>query len=159
MHLTFMEVSSSRTRPRSMEAQGVATSTTHPVLLPDIWTTMEQAGMVPDHDTQGMMGWLAPPADTEKQPQRRKRKQFKRTIFTERQKQILLTWLRTHSSNPYPTVKEKLELMEATGLMREQINVWFTNNRVRRKLNSDPGDHAGCFNGCADKFNVSGTSP
>lgn len=70
---------------------------------------------------------------------KKKRKESKRTMFSDAQRTILLEWLRDHSSNPYPTITEKKQLMEETGLNREQINVWFTNNRIRLGMT---GSHA-----------------
>ncbi|KAK8857863.1 DNA binding [Tritrichomonas musculus] len=70
---------------------------------------------------------------------KKKRKESKRTMFTDSQRTILLEWLRDHRSNPYPTIAEKKQLMNETGLNREQINVWFTNNRIRLGLT---GSHA-----------------
>ena len=75
----------------------------------------------------------------EQQPQKhfnKKRKESKRTLFSDRQRSILMRWLRNHEHNPYPTSSEKQELMEQTGLNRDQINVWFTNNRVRHGMSS-----------------------
>ena len=71
----------------------------------------------------------------------RKRKETKRTLFSEKQRSILMHWLRSHQSNPYPTSLEKQELMEKTGLNRDQINVWFTNNRVRHGLSTSSQHH------------------
>ena len=71
----------------------------------------------------------------------RKRKESKRTLFSEKQRSILMHWLRSHQSNPYPTSIEKQELMEKTGLNRDQINVWFTNNRVRHGLSTSSQHH------------------
>ena len=64
-------------------------------------------------------------------PIKKKRKESKRTMFSDSQRTILLEWLSDHRSNPYPTIQEKKQLMNETGLNREQINVWFTNNRIR----------------------------
>ena len=72
----------------------------------------------------------------------RKRKESKRTLFSEKQRSILMHWLRSHQSNPYPTSIEKQELMEKTGLNRDQINVWFTNNRVRHGLSTSSQHHS-----------------
>ena len=60
-------------------------------------------------------------------------------MFSDSQRTILLEWLRDHRSNPYPTIAEKKQLMNETGLNREQINVWFTNNRIRLGMT---GSHA-----------------
>ena len=70
---------------------------------------------------------------------KKKRKESKRTMFSDAQRTILLEWLRDHRSNPYPTIAEKKQLMNETGLNREQINVWFTNNRIRLGMT---GSHA-----------------
>jgi hypothetical protein len=59
------------------------------------------------------------------------RRHFKRTVFSEAQRQILLKWLTLHQAHPYPTPGEKERLMQQTGLQKEQINIWFTNNRIR----------------------------
>jgi hypothetical protein len=43
----------------------------------------------------------------------------------------LNAWLHEHFHNPYPTKKEKEELVARTGLEMKQINQWFINARVR----------------------------
>jgi hypothetical protein len=100
--------------------------------LPDIWTTFAASGIVLDPPRPQMAA--GPPRVAEDLPLRHahKRKQFKRTMFTEGQRQILLKWLIMHQANPYPTAVEKELLMEETGLHKEQINIWFTNNRIRQ---------------------------
>ena len=40
-------------------------------------------------------------------------------------------WLHEHFHNPYPTKKEKEDLVARTGLEMKQINQWFINARVR----------------------------
>lgn len=70
---------------------------------------------------------------------KKKRKEGKRTMFTDTQRTILLDWLRDHKSDPYPTIQEKNQLMLQTGLNRHQINNWFTNNRIRLGMT---GSHA-----------------
>jgi hypothetical protein len=95
--------------------------------LPDIWTTVALAGLtlhIPQPDLHL----------EEQQPipnERGNKGRFKRTVFTTLQSQTLWKWLRVHQSNPYPTVFEKELLMRETGLKRDQINVWFTNHRIR----------------------------
>ena len=44
---------------------------------------------------------------------------------------ILSSWFKAHKQHPYPTTKEKLELMRETELSRFQIRQWFTNARRR----------------------------
>lgn len=46
-------------------------------------------------------------------------------------KRILKSWLETHSDNPYPTEKEKEELIERTGITSGQLCNWFINARRR----------------------------
>jgi hypothetical protein len=104
--------------------------------LPDIWTTLAGAGIVLDCPRPPLRE-LAPDAQIGAPPdlgptQIRKRRRFKRTMLTDSQRQILLKWLNLHQSNPYPTTTEKDLLMHETGLHREQINIWFTNNRIRQ---------------------------
>ena len=71
----------------------------------------------------------------------KKRKESKRTLFTDHQRSVLMHWLKEHQSNPYPTSSEKQELMEKTGLNRDQVNVWFTNNRVRHGMSCSSHNH------------------
>lgn len=98
--------------------------------FPDIWTTIRSAGL--DLGTENVFKLPVPeepevtPADT--------RKKMRRILFTFNQRQVLLKWLKDHQDNPYPTSHEKDLLMMTTGLNREQINVWFTNNRARHGM-------------------------
>lgn len=66
----------------------------------------------------------------------KKGKRSQRKLFSEAQRSILLSWLRENSQNPYPSAAEKQVLMDKTGLNKEQINVWFTNTRVRHGMSS-----------------------
>jgi hypothetical protein len=79
---------------------------------------------------------LAVSSDSPSSVSLKKRRHFKRTLFTETQRQILMGWLKMHQKNPYPTTSEKEYLMMETGLQRDQINVWFTNNRIRQGITS-----------------------
>uniref|UniRef100_A0A060T3Z8 ARAD1C40612p n=1 Tax=Blastobotrys adeninivorans TaxID=409370 RepID=A0A060T3Z8_BLAAD len=45
---------------------------------------------------------------------------------------ILRKWLNDHMHHPYPTEREKAELMRQTGLTLNQISNWFINARRRR---------------------------
>lgn len=130
-----MTFSGSSAKPLKTQVQAVARQDGSRIILPDIWTTMAEAGIVMEN--HGNDATKTQPISEEPKTPEKKRKRCKRTMFTAVQRQILLTWLRNHRANPYPTTKEKMELMEATGLMREQINVWFTNNRVRRKMRGE----------------------
>ena len=129
-------------------------------LLPDIYTTMFHRGVLIDPSQMSPF-----PPDAFQIPMRKrqqsfpmnqtkitfqsnsvnpsltknikqKRKETRRTLFSNHQRSILLTWLKEHQKNPYPTSIEKQQLMEQTGLNRDQINVWFTNNRVRHGISS-----------------------
>ena len=110
----------------------------HHIVFPDIYTLMMSRGVTID---KSMMGFL-PNEVTLPQPEInidisiKKRKEGKRTLFSDSQRSILMHWLKNHQSNPYPTSSEKQELIEKTGLNRDQINVWFTNNRVRHGMSS-----------------------
>jgi hypothetical protein len=107
--------------------------------LPDIWTTIALAGVQLELSPPRESPAAAPPAAEVRTwstagpvvPAGRKRKHFKRTMFTDSQRQILVDWLKLHQTNPYPTTTEKEILMQETGLHRDQINVWFTNHRIR----------------------------
>ena len=111
--------------------------------LPGIWQTIASSGVPvtiePLFDSP-FVGMVQTPVRVETIPNQyraqpeKKRRRFKRTLFTDNQKRILTEWLQNHQSNPYPTHVEKLELMQETGLNREQINIWFTNNRIRNGL-------------------------
>ena len=118
--------------------------------LPDIWQTLASSGLeiAPNEMTPFIGTVIASEAPKKARfgatsvcdamPSRKRRK-FKRTLFSDVQKKILSNWLHTHQSNPYPTLVEKEELMHETGLNREQINVWFTNNRIRHGLTGSHG--------------------
>ena len=122
--------------------QGEPGKTTPKPMLPSIWQTLADSGIevkVAEFET------FCRPCESRREqvrmtsnivscPPQRKRKTFKRTIFTEMQKRVLNNWLSSHKENPYPTLTEKQELMTETGLSRDQINVWFTNNRIRHGL-------------------------
>lgn len=43
----------------------------------------------------------------------------------------LRAWLKNNAHDPYPTMPEKHELVEQTGLSMRQVNDWFINNRRR----------------------------
>jgi hypothetical protein len=101
--------------------------------FPDIWTTFAVAGIILDSPRRPTSEFVHPtPPVTPQVMQNRKGKHVKRALFTESQRQILLKWLTLHQSNPYPTTIEKDLLVKETGLQREQINIWFTNNRIRQ---------------------------
>ena len=114
----------------------------HHVLLPDIWTLIQNRGL---HINPNEMTPFLTENDSLQIPQNqmpvKKRKEFKRTLFTDNQRNILMHWLKEHQSNPYPTSSEKQQLMSETGLNRDQINVWFTNNRVRHGMSSTGQHH------------------
>ena len=114
--------------------------------LPDIWQTLASSGVSLSVDQLiplSVVAYESKEANhvlqkqlmpTEKMACPKKRQKFKRTLFSDVQKRILIDWLHSHKSNPYPTLLEKQELMQETGLNREQINIWFTNNRIRHGL-------------------------
>jgi hypothetical protein len=110
----------------------------HFVQLPDIWTTMAMAGIkLTSVEMSPFLAGDPQPSIAQVPANRsRKRKHFKRTLFTDAQRQTLMNWLRAHQSNPYPTTAEKEALMNETGLHRDQINIWFTNNRIRQGITS-----------------------
>lgn len=120
--------------------------------LPDIWQTLASSGLEISPSEMTPLTGTVISTEAPKPPQfssstsceampSRKRRKFKRTLFSDVQKKILCDWLESHQSNPYPTLLEKEELMHETGLNREQINVWFTNNRIRHGLTSGHGQH------------------
>lgn len=49
----------------------------------------------------------------------------------EESKSILKSWFLDHFKHPYPSDKEKEDIMEQTGLTKTQVNNWFINKRVR----------------------------
>jgi hypothetical protein len=105
--------------------------------LPDIWTTIAFAGVnlplreMPMVTAPAALAPTIPPSSALS-----KRRRFKRTLFTDAQRQILSSWLNMHKADPYPTTGEKELLMRETGLHRDQINVWFTHNRIRQGFTS-----------------------
>eukprot|EP01134_Creolimax_fragrantissima_P000717 CFRG0717T1 len=46
-------------------------------------------------------------------------------------REVLMTWLMSHTRNPYPTITEKDHFVDKTGLSIKQINYWFINARRR----------------------------
>ncbi|KAK8953247.1 Homeobox protein knotted-1-like 3 [Platanthera guangdongensis] len=44
---------------------------------------------------------------------------------------LLKAWWQSHSKWPYPTEKDKVQLVEETGLHLKEINNWFMNQRIR----------------------------
>lgn len=111
-----------------------------PTQLPDIWSTVNQAGLsikdLPFLVIDPPSPTTPPTSESEPEASKRKRRQFKRSPFTVEQKQILFGWLNRQRKHPYPTSSEKEQLMELTGLSRDQINVWFTNHRIRQGLSN-----------------------
>lgn len=107
-------------------------STVSRVDFPDIWTTIQRAGLsFNDHEfALNLPEAVTPPPAPLKETYRKK---GQRTVLSLEQKKILTDWLFSHGNKPYPTVTEKEILMAATGLKREQISVWFTNNRIRQR--------------------------
>jgi hypothetical protein len=111
-----------------------------PVHLPDIWTTLDLAGIRIDlPDAHCLASREAAPVSPGGVAPRirmvgRKRKHFTRTLFTADQRTVLMEWLHVHQQNPYPTASEKEHLMLKTGLHRDQINIWFTNHRMREGI-------------------------
>ena len=115
----------------------------HHIVFPDIYSLMLSRGIVIDKSQMSIFPTevsMALPEPTMEIPIK-KRKEGKRTLFSDSQRSILMHWLKNHQSNPYPTSTEKQELMEKTGLNRDQINVWFTNNRVRHGMSCSSQHH------------------
>lgn len=54
---------------------------------------------------------------------------------------ILRQWHKEHQDYPYPSVEEKAQLQELTGLSDKQISNWFTNTRRRTKSESSHGSN------------------
>ncbi|XP_066928201.1 homeobox protein six1-like isoform X2 [Clytia hemisphaerica] len=50
---------------------------------------------------------------------------------------LLKTWLINHKSDPYPSVLEKQQLANLSGLTIPQVKTWFANARRRSKTNSE----------------------
>jgi len=115
----------------------------HHIMLPGIWTLIHNRGL--NIDPKEMSPFFIDIMEPQSPPQQqmiiKKRKEFKRTLFTDAQRNTLMQWLKDHQSNPYPTSTEKQQLMAETGLNRDQINVWFTNNRVRHGMSSSSQHH------------------
>lgn len=45
----------------------------------------------------------------------------------------LTNWVDEHIAHPYPSEREKVDLMTATGLSKDQLNNWFGSERKRRR--------------------------
>lgn len=117
----------------------------HHVVFPDIFTLMGSRGVFINKNQMSIFPQesilIQEVTASPVQNPIKKRKEGKRTLFTDSQRSILMHWLKNHQSNPYPTSAEKQELMEKTGLNRDQINVWFTNNRVRHGMSCSSQHH------------------
>ena len=132
---------------KNQEAQpppNVEPPKTH-LILPSIWDTISFAGLNFDPKQMAPISLQSLPQINSNSDENQIQQSYphynrpplhqkKRVLFTENQRGILLNWLIKHSNNPYPTQTEKETLMRLTGLNREQINVWFTNNRIRHGL-------------------------
>lgn len=44
---------------------------------------------------------------------------------------VLKNWIDHHTSHPFPTKEEKIELCEKASISERQLNNWFTNYRRR----------------------------
>lgn len=60
-------------------------------------------------------------------------KKRKSTVLPRSTVDYLKNWMMSpdHIAHPYPTEKEKLEIMSATGIELKQLTNWFVNNRKR----------------------------
>ncbi len=60
-------------------------------------------------------------------------KKRKSTVLPRSTVDYLKNWMMSpdHIAHPYPTEKEKLEIMAATGIELKQLTNWFVNNRKR----------------------------
>lgn len=56
---------------------------------------------------------------------------YKRPNFSKQNTKVLKDWLQDHRSYAYPTMKEKMELCEQTGIPYDSLNDWFVNARRR----------------------------
>eukprot|EP00475_Leptophrys_vorax_P016286 TRINITY_DN22753_c0_g1_i1.p1 TRINITY_DN22753_c0_g1~~TRINITY_DN22753_c0_g1_i1.p1 ORF type:complete len:310 (+),score=71.52 TRINITY_DN22753_c0_g1_i1:40-930(+) len=54
-----------------------------------------------------------------------------RPLFPRKAQLILMDWLQSHKTNPYPTKEQKARLCSAAGITLQQLNKWFTNARMR----------------------------
>lgn len=61
-------------------------------------------------------------------------KKKKRSNLPKKTTKILIDWLNQNLNNPYPNSKEKIELIERTGLTNQQLSNWFINARRRKVL-------------------------
>jgi len=69
----------------------------------------------------------------------------KKGPFPEETLSILKSWLFRNIVHPYPTEKEKQELVSLTGMSLSQLNNWLINSRrrmLKRLLSTLEGDHA-----------------
>jgi hypothetical protein len=57
----------------------------------------------------------------------------KKCQFTKEVRSVLRTWYHEHQDNPYPTSKEKDELVEKTKLTRNQLSLWLANTRRKQR--------------------------
>jgi hypothetical protein len=60
-------------------------------------------------------------------------KKRKCTVLPRSTVEFLKNWMMSpeHITHPYPTEKEKAEIMAATGIELKQLTNWFVNNRKR----------------------------
>ncbi|KAK8891626.1 hypothetical protein M9Y10_028844 [Tritrichomonas musculus] len=73
----------------------------------------------------------APPAGTEQHTNKDNKPIKPRQNFTEDQRNILNSYLKTHCNNPYADSNDIARLVELTRLQPRQIRTYFTNKRMR----------------------------
>lgn len=61
------------------------------------------------------------------------RRSITRKVYPKETVHILKSWYDRNEKFPYPSIKQKIELSELTGLTKEQVSAWFTNIRKKRK--------------------------
>ena len=60
--------------------------------------------------------------------------------FSKEQTAVLERWLSNNARDPFPTDDEKEKLMAESGRTLEQLNVWFTNKRMRKFMLGDEAE-------------------
>lgn len=60
--------------------------------------------------------------------------------FSKEQTAVLERWLSNNPRDPFPTDDEKEKLMAESGRTLEQLNVWFTNKRMRKFMLGDEAE-------------------
>jgi hypothetical protein len=143
----FGAVEQSKAEPESMyPAPQVETSNTLQLQLPPnnygkgqcsacgISTFMNQGQVVTCSSCSPDAGTSSPESSSNAFRVKRSCAQRPPTKLESHALRCLKTWLRDHSSNPYPDADTKRTLAQQCGITEKQVTTWFTNARARQRF-------------------------